>query len=56
MDDATPAPTLRIELRDNDDDQLLERPLPAYEPDPAIRQTVERETYDEQILAALVSP
>lgn len=34
MDDATPAPTLRISLHDNDDDALLERPLAAYERTP----------------------
>jgi hypothetical protein len=55
MDDRTPAPTPRIDQRD-DDDALLETPLPVYEPDPAIRRTVELERYDEQILAALVSP
>lgn len=57
MDTPTPAPTLRLDLRGTAfDDALLEEPMPELHEDPELRAAVEAERYDEQILAALVSP
>lgn len=55
MEETPTAPTLLLDALE-DDASPLEFDLPATSPDPDIDAEVEREHYDEQILAALVSP
>jgi hypothetical protein len=52
----TDAPTLRLELADDDEILAVDHALPHVEDDLEEQAEAIREQYDEQILAALVAP
>lgn len=56
MEETPTAPTLLLLAPLDDDESLLEFDLPATSPEANVDAEVEHEQYDEQILAALVSP